>query len=62
VGGVQELCGAVSKRDAEDVPGMTQYRERIATIAGNLVRNPGIADFSSDTRLRIFFVIINGCP
>ena len=33
---MQELCGAVSKRD-EDIPGLTQYRDRISAIVGNLV-------------------------
>jgi hypothetical protein len=37
VGGVQELCGAVSKRE-EDVPGFSQYRDRISLIVGQLVR------------------------
>jgi hypothetical protein len=36
---IQELCGAVSKRE-EEVPGMAQYRDRISAIVGNLVRAP----------------------
>ena len=32
---VQESCGAVSKRD-EDLPGLSQYRDRISSIVGNL--------------------------
>ena len=35
--GKQELCGAVPKRE-EDLPGLVQYRDRISSIAGHLVR------------------------
>ena len=45
VGGVKESCGAVSKRE-EDIPGLTQYRDRISVIFGNLV---------------IFFELVSSC-
>ncbi len=45
--GVKESCGAVSKRE-DDIPGLTQYRDRISAIFGSLVNFYNPLHFDQD--------------